>query len=247
MNPKGGHGVTLLNGLLGSIFVLLFMRKNEKRRTSNIIKMNRITEPFVIKMCEKFNIDESHGLKHSVRVSEIAHQLMKSIPDITEEQRHMAMMSAALHDLCDHKYVDEEIGASLIKDWLCQNQLWKEDVADSLISIITTMSYSKLKKEVDLSGNPVFPDHGKWQISYEVARHADLLESYVVARCVTYNKHIHPDWEEDAHWEKARELFEERVFTYVKNGWITLPGALALVPSLEVEARRCLDEHSMDW
>jgi hypothetical protein len=31
VNPKSGHGVTLLNGGLGSIFVLLFMRKNEKR------------------------------------------------------------------------------------------------------------------------------------------------------------------------------------------------------------------------
>jgi len=209
--------------------------------------MIRITVPFVKDTCEKFNIDESHGLKHSARVMEIADEIMKSMPDITEEQRHMAMMASALHDLCDHKYVDEQEGASLIKSWLINNVNWRPDVADSLISIITTMSYSKLKKEVDLSGNPTFPDHGKWQISYEVARHADLLESYVVARCVIYNKHIHPDWEEDAHWKRARELFEERVFTYVKNHWITLPGALALVPSLEAEARRCLDERCMDW
>jgi hypothetical protein len=209
--------------------------------------MLRITVPFVKDTCEKFNIDESHGPKHSARVMEIADEIMKSIPDITEEQRHMAMMAAALHDLCDHKYVDEELGASLIKSWLINTVNWRSDVADSLISIITTMSYSKLKKQVELSGNPTFPDHGKWQISYEVARHADLLESYVVARCVIYNKHIHPDWKEDAHWKRARELFEERVFTYVKNGWITLPGALALVPSLELEARRCLDERCMDW
>lgn len=209
--------------------------------------MIRITVPFVKATCEKFNIDESHGVKHSARVMEIAHEIMKSTPDITEEQRHMAMMAAALHDLCDHKYVDEEVGASLIKSWLINTVNWREDIADRLISIITTMSYSKLKKQLDLSGSPVYPDHGKWQISYEVARHADLLESYVVARCVIYNKHIHPDWEEDAHWSRARELFEERVFTYVKDGWITLPGALALVPQLEKEARRCLDERCMDW
>jgi hypothetical protein len=209
--------------------------------------MIRLTEPFVRATCEKFNIDESHGQKHSARVMQIAKDLMDSIPEITEEQRHMAIMASALHDLCDHKYVDEEVGGSLIKDWLVNDMRWRSDVADSLISIITTMSYSKLKKEVDSTGRPVFPDHGKWQISYEVARHADLLESYVVARCVIYNKHIHPDWEEDAHWQRARELFEERVFSYVKDGWITLPGALALVPSLELEAIRCLDERCMDW
>jgi hypothetical protein len=209
--------------------------------------MIRSIEPFVKATCEKFNIDESHGLKHSIRVMQIADELMKSIPSITEEQRHMAMMASALHDMCDHKYVDEQVGASLIKSWLVNEMWWANEVADSLISIITSMSYSKLKKQVDLSGNPVYPDHGKWQISYDVARHADLLESYVVARCVIYNKHLHPDWEENAHWQRVKILFEERVFNYVKDSWITLPGALALVPSLEAEARRCLDERCMDW
>lgn len=204
--------------------------------------------PFIKTMCKKFNIDESHGIKHSERVVQLINILLKdSQIDITEEQRHMAIMAAALHDLCDHKYVDESVGSALIKTWLIDEQLWKTNVADSLISIITTMSYSKLKKEIDLNGRPVFPDHGKWQISYELARHADLLESYVVARCVIYNKHIHPDWKEDDHWQRARELFNDRVFTYVKDGWITLPGALAQVPSLEAEARRCLDEKCMDW
>ena len=209
--------------------------------------MIRSTEPFVKDMCKKFNIDESHGLKHSNRVMQIAHDLMKTIPEITEEQRHMAMMASALHDLCDHKYIDEAVGSSLIKKWLRDNQLWTEDSADSLISIITTMSYSKLKKEIDSNGNPSYPDHGKWQISYDIARHADLLESFVVARCIMYNKHIHPDWEEDNHWQTAKNLFKERVFSYVKDGWITLPGAVAQVPSLEAEAKRCLNEKCMDW
>jgi hypothetical protein len=209
--------------------------------------MIHLIEPFIKATCEKFNIDESHGLKHSIRVMQIADELMKTIPSITEEQRHMAMVASALHDMCDHKYVDEQVGASLIKSWLVNEMWWGNDIADSLISIITSMSYSKLKKQVDLSGNPVYPDHGKWQISYDIARHADLLDSYVVARCVIYNKHLHPDWKEDAHWQRVKTLFEERVFNYIKDGWITLPGAFALVPSLEMEARRCLDERCMDW
>jgi len=202
---------------------------------------------FINLICKKYNIDESHGLNHSIKVMNYAKKIMESLPNITEEQRHMAMMASALHDMCDHKYVDVSEGSKIIKKWLLNEQWWGEDTADMLISIITTMSYSKLKSNLDKDSMPVFPDHGKWQISYEVARHADLLDSYVVARCVLYNKHIHPELSDDAHWDRARELFEERVFGYVKNGWITLPGALALVPSLEAEARRCLDERCMDW
>ena len=198
-------------------------------------------------MCLTYAIDESHGIKHAKGTMLRAQQIISSLPKITEAESKMALYAAALHDMCDHKYTDVEKSSKEIYEWLIDSSnLWSTEEAAALIHIITTMSYSKLKAHV-VNDRPVFPDHGKWQISYEVARHADLLESYVVARCVLYNKHIHPDLDEDAHWNRARELFEERVFNYVKDGWITLPGAVDLVPSLEAEARRCLDERSMDW
>ena len=204
-------------------------------------------KPFLAKMCDIFNIDESHGLRHSEATMRYADILADTIADITEEQRHMALMAACVHDLCDSKYTDVVEASKLIKWWLVSEQWWKEDIANVLIDIITTMSYSKLTKSVDSNKTPVFPDHGKWQISYEIARNADLLESYTVARCVLYNKRLYPEKTEDEHWQRAKELFDSRVFNYVKDGWITLPGALALVPELEADAKRCLEERCMDW
>jgi len=203
--------------------------------------------PFVGKMCDMFHIDESHGLRHSEATTRYAEILASTIPEITEEQRHMAIMAACVHDLCDSKYTDVSESSKIIKKWLVDEMWWKEDVADVLVSIVTTMSYSKLTKAVDAKKKPVFPDHGKWQISYEIARNADLLESYSVARCVLYNKRFYPEKTEDEHWQRANELFKIRIFNYVKDGWITLPGALALVPELEANAKRCLEERCMDW
>jgi hypothetical protein len=108
------------------------------------------------------------------------------------------------------------------------------------------MSYSKLKDSFT-SGEIEFPNHGKWQRAYHVARHADLLEGYVVARCVMYNIHLYPEKSMDEHWQRATELFSERVFTYCSEGWIFFPYAIELARSLEEEARRCLQEKSMDW
>ena len=158
----------------------------------------------------------------------------------------MTLFAGALHDTCDHKYTDVEKSTGDTKRWLLEKQGWKEEDADSLVRIITTMSYSELKRNTS-NGKPVYPMHGKWQRAYHVARHADLLEGYIVARCVLYNKHIHPEYSEDAHWTRAEELFQTRVFTYVSDGWIFMPEALAYVPDLEAEARRCLRERSLDW
>ena len=96
-------------------------------------------------------------------------------------------------------------------------------------------------------GKILYPEHGKWQRAYHIARNADLLEAYTVARCVLYNKHIFPEKTEDEHWERAEQLFQERVFRYAADGWINLPGALAMVPALEQEARRCLEKRLLDW
>ena len=116
----------------------------------------------------------------------------------------------------------------------------------AVLDIVNTMSYSKLKKSM-VNGVIQYPDHGKWQRAYNVARNADLLEAYIVARCVLYNKHIYPTKTEDEHWERAEQLFNERVFLYLSEGWINLPGAIVMVPALEEEAKRCLSGRLMDW
>ena len=209
--------------------------------------MMQVLENYIKRVCIKLGIDESHGLKHSIQTVRYAELIMKGYPYISEEERHMTIFVAALHDLCDSKYTDIDVASQEIRMWLIEDLWWEKSAADALISIVTSMSYSKLKKSVDMNGNPVFPNHGKWQLAYEIGRHADLLEAYVPARCILYNRHLYPEKTDDEHWARASELFEIRVFNYVKDGWITLPAALKLVPDLERAARRCLKERSEEW
>ena len=169
-----------------------------------------------------------------------ANQILSELDEVTDEERKITLYAAALHDTCDSKYTPLDKAVNDISFFL-RGQLWSLTEINVLIKIITTMSYSKLKKSLE------YPNHGKWQRAYHVARHADLLEGYIVARCVLYNMHIFPEKTEEEHWQRASEIFSNRVFTYVSDGWIFLPGALAMAKTLEQEALRCLAEKSMDW
>ena len=196
---------------------------------------------FIDEMCKRYSIDESHGLKHAMGTMKRAQDILDQLDNVSDDERRIALYAAALHDTCDHKYTDVDVASTQIREWLLLKQGWSVNHADVLLNIITTMSYSQVKKLT------VYPDHGPWQRAYHVARHADLLEGYIVARCVLYDMHIHPGRSEDEHWLRAEELFRERVFTYVSEGWIFMPEALKEVPRLEAEAIRCLKERSLDW
>lgn len=193
----------------------------------------------------KYDIDKSHGSKHAWGTALRAMAILKTLENVSDKEERVAIYSAALHDTCDSKYCPIQEATSDIRSFLLGIQ-WTPDEIEAVLSIITSMSYSKLKKNVK-EGVIEYPDHGEWQRAYDVARNADLLEGYIVARCVLYNQHIYPGKTEDEHWERAEQLFNERVFTYVSEGWINLPGALAMVPALEQEAMRCLSGRHMDW
>jgi len=200
---------------------------------------------FIEQQCLKYDIDKSHGSKHAWGTALRAMAILKTFEDVSDKEERVAIYSAALHDMCDSKYCPVEEASNDIKNFLLDIK-WIPEEINAVLSIITTMSYSKLKKNVK-EGVIQYPDHGEWQRAYHVARNADLLEAYIVARCVLYNQHIHPSNTMDEHWERATQLFNERVFTYVLEGWINLPGALAMVPTLEQEARRCLSGRLLDW
>ena len=117
---------------------------------------------FIEQMCKKYKIDESHGIKHAkgtmARAKQILLTLMRVevLPDVAAaSEERMALYSAALHDMCDHKYTDVEQSSSEIKTWLLEHGWIPEDAA-ALIHIITTMSYSKLKNQFASGGT--FPN-----------------------------------------------------------------------------------------
>lgn len=111
--------------------------------------MSLITKLFhyVLLTSYKHNIDESHGLGHSMNVLNFAHSIYEEEVkknQLLEKQERIIYVSAILHDMCDNKYVDENKGMTDIEDFL--NKKLTEEEIYAVKKIISTMSYSKVKR-----------------------------------------------------------------------------------------------------
>jgi HD superfamily phosphodiesterase len=171
--------------------------------------MSLITKLFnyVLLTCKKHNIDESHGLGHSMNVLNFAHciyenEVRKNI--LLQNQEKIIYVSAILHDMCDNKYVDETYGITDINNFL-DKKLSEEEIC-AVKNIISTMSYSKVKKNG-------FPDLGIYQHAYHIVREADLLTAYDFDRCMIYNMNKKEGNVYDAFCD-AYSLFEKRVLKH---------------------------------
>lgn len=141
-----------------------------------------ITKAFdlVIILSKKFNIDESHSLKHSMEVYNFALQIYESeliVNPYLDSQKDIIIISAILHDTIDKKYIDEDEGIKEIRDYM--KDYMEEDKLKIIFKIITTMSYSTVKK----NGFPLLNEH---QLAYHIVREADLLAAYDIDRCIIY-------------------------------------------------------------
>ena len=174
-------------------------------------KLDQIFE-FVIDTCDEFGIDESHGLKHSIDVYKYAEQIyqdeLKSNPEL-ETKHQIIIYSAILHDMCDHKYMDEQIGIKrIIKLLNIDLQLEYKTICE----IITSMSHSKVK----LNGFADFANPLD-QLAYNIVREADLLTAYDFDRSVVYamsNKKI--PWSEAI--KETLQYFKTRVLEQISDG-----------------------------
>lgn len=163
-------------------------------------------------LTEKYKIDESHALKHSMEVMRFAYEIFASERDSNPylvEQETVILASAILHDMCDRKYVpDEAIAVQEIRDFMA-GHISDQDL-NAIISIITTMSYSKVKKNG-------YPDLGEYQLAYHIVREADLLAAYDMDRCVIFGMAVTNMNYTDA-FARATEIYRERVLTYRSDG-----------------------------
>ena len=170
---------------------------------------------FIVLMINKFKIDESHGLLHSMEVLNNAYEIYNT--EILKNSNiskyeNIIYISAALHDICDKKYMNEEDGVNEIQTFLKQ-ELSNED-SETIKKIITTMSYSKVK----INGFPILYEK---DIAYHIVREADLLASLDFDRCISYkmlklNSNIYEAFDD------AEKLFNERMFKHkVDNLYVT--------------------------
>jgi len=162
----------------------------------------------VIEFTRRYNIDESHAIKHSMEVKRFAEQIYESEvaknPQL-ESQKNIIIASAILHDMCDHKYVSDEAAVigemrEYMRDWFTDAEF------DVIRSIISTMSYSKVMKVG-------FPTLHEFQTAYHIVREADLLASYDIDRCIIFGMIVEKLSYTTAS-ERAKVLFANRVMRY---------------------------------
>ena len=163
---------------------------------------------YVIKTSKQYNIDESHAVKHSMDVFQYANKIYDSevlTKPFLREQKDIIFVSSIVHDMCDKKYFFDE------KNRLDNIEAhFKDDITkprlDAILNIISTMSYSKVKK----TG---FPDLKEYQFAYHIVREADLLTAYDPDRCIMYRMHNQKMTYTES-LDESIELFEQRILQY---------------------------------
>ena len=161
----------------------------------------------VMRMSSVYNIDESHALKHSMNVYHNAYEIYKSeLPTnkLIEKQQNIIFSSAILHDMCDKKYIDQDSGLRVIYSYM--HTYLTDEEFDIISKIITTMSYSTVKKNG-------YSDLGEYQLAYHIVREADLLAAYDIDRCIMYGMNMDKIPYSEA-LNRAVSLFERRILTY---------------------------------
>ena len=164
---------------------------------------------YVLLATKKYNIDESHGLSHSMNILNFASDIYEAEvlnkPQL-KEQKRIIFTAAILHDMCDKKYTNEDEGIQEISNFLSDQMTQKE--IEVTKNIIQTMSYSKVK----ING---FPDLKEYQTAYHIVREADLLTAYDFDRCMIYNMNMDkPNRCIYSAYSDADKLFMNRVLKH---------------------------------
>lgn len=178
-----------------------------------LLLMNLLNRGFkyVIETSNKYNIDESHSLKHSMEVFGYAKKIYDDEVKnnlLLEKQKNIIYMAAIGHDMCDKKYMDEKEGITRYQTYLSNVMLPSE--LEIMGKIIATMSYSKVKANG-------YPNLGDYQLAYHIVREADLLAAYDIDRCIIY-KMYHDKSDYNVALKDAFNLFDTRVFKMREDG-----------------------------
>jgi HD superfamily phosphodiesterase len=171
---------------------------------------------YVILTSKEFNIDDSHSLSHSINVLDYASRIYQSEIETKPcllYKKKIIYTSAIIHDMCDKKYMNETEGVERIKTELTNEKKYElsQNDIDSIIKIISTMSYSTVK----IKGYPT--DLNENQMAYHIVREADLLCSYDIDRCIVYQMMKNKDTYTNS-ISVAIDLFENRVLKYIDDG-----------------------------
>lgn len=193
---------------------------------------------FVIQTSEKYHIDESHGLKHSMDVLHLANKIynheLETRPFLIN-QKEIIFTACILHDMCDSKYNLEIDGLVEINKHMKTHM--SEENLKIVSQIISTMSYSKVKKNG-------FPDLQEYQLAYHIVREADLLSAYDIDRCIIYGMMVEK-YDYSHALRRAKDLMRTRVLNYRSdNLFIT---NYSKILSLKMHVKSVYDLEKLDF
>lgn len=173
---------------------------------------------FIEYTCLLYRIDDSHGLDHSLKTLFWSLKISKDMI-LTYHETQVIKISCLLHDMCDKKYMDEMSGVRRIKQFLTNILKLDSSIIESVLFIITTMSYSKVIK----NGYPNFEGDKSIEKCYHIVRNSDLLGSYDPERCIAYHLRCNGTRQEGI--LKMLDIFEKRVLKLIEHGYINMDSA----------------------
>lgn len=200
--------------------------------------MEKIIE-FITNTCSKYDIDDSHGLEHSITTLDWSLKISKDIK-LSKHESYIIRLSCLLHDMCDKKYMDEKEGIANIINFLKYELDTPYDIIDVIVFIINTMSYSKVIKY----GYPDFKNDKSLETCYHIVRNSDLLASYDPERCIGYQ--IRCGGSRHDGILKMLELFDNRILKLITDGYINLPSAIEYAQELHLGALQILDKYKSE-
>jgi HD superfamily phosphodiesterase len=189
---------------------------------------------YVTLTSKKYGIDESHGLGHSMEVLRNANQIFScevSTNPFLIEQERIIYTASVIHDMCDKKYMVQEKGICEIESFLGDKMLYSE--IDAVKKIISTMSYSTVKKQG-------FPILNEYQHAYHIVREADLLAAYDVERAIIYNLYK-TNGDLYVAYKDVRDLFDKRIFKHFDDGLLITEYSKKKAMELERESHKQLE------
>jgi len=192
---------------------------------------------FIRHTCHKFSIDDSHGLKHSMDVFKYSQRILKNEivqKPFLQDQERVIYTSALLHDMCDNKYMDENEGLVRIRTFITSDLQYSTVETEAICNIISTMSYSKVKKNG-------FPDVNEFQTAYHIVRESDLLTAYDIDRCIVFNMNRY-DIDYIQSITDACNLYTVRMKKHIIDNLFTTKTGLSIAQKLTDDSNERVDE-----
>jgi hypothetical protein len=204
---------------------------------------------FVKATISEFDIDESHGLDHAYNVMSyaqvICYDYVKAgqtlIQDVSNTSAvEIILISALIHDMCDHKYMDELVGIERIRNVF--KERFDDFTVSAIITIISNISYSK-RIVRRANGLPMIST-GELQLATEIVCDADMLDCYNPERCLIYQTIRNPG-NESENRKSAKKLLCERVLKY-RDEFINTPSAKSLALPLHNDLVKYIESNLAD-